>query len=73
MNARKLARIAAARAETVRLLFAAQAYAFDLQKPAQIAYYTAHIAALDARAAGSRTVECPRPDLAKWDTMRCES
>jgi hypothetical protein len=61
--------IAIARAQTVVALEKALRYSHDLQKPAQIDYYRAHIAHLDKLAAGE-PCEKAKVDMANWNVVR---
>lgn len=65
MTAERTRRIAEARAETVRHLAKAESYSRENQKPAQIAFYKAHIEYLDALARGEQA-EAPRPQ-GNWE------
>jgi hypothetical protein len=61
------ARIADARAETARHLEKALRHSPDLQKPAQIEFYRAHIAYLDHLAAGVACERAKAPTREQWD------
>lgn len=65
MTAERTRRIADARAETVAKLAKAEAYSHEFQKPAQIAFYKAHIEYLDALARGEE-VTPPKP-VGDWN------
>lgn len=72
MNASNmLRRINDARIETLAKLERAQSYSSDFQKPAQIAFYVAHIAYLDKLAAGEHA-EPAIADTKNWDVMQCQ-
>lgn len=63
-------RINQAIVETADLLNKALAYSPDMQKPAQVAFYRAHINYLAAKRDGRDTTP-PKADLANWDVTRC--
>jgi hypothetical protein len=69
LTAERLKRIAEARAETVRHLEKQESYSHDLQKPAKIEFYRAHIAYLDALAAGQPATHAVA-DRVNWDSTR---
>ena len=63
-------KIAKAIVETADLLNKAESYSRDMQKPAQIAFYRAHIEYLVAKREG-RDIAPPKADRANWDVTRC--
>lgn len=65
-----LNRVARAKAETNELLTAALRYSAPFRKPAQIEFYRAHIAYLEALAAGEPCTP-PTADLENWHVTAC--
>lgn len=70
MTTSTLNRIKQAAKETQSKLDKALSYSYDFQKPEQISFYHAHLLYLD-QLVKSSTVMAPKPNLNKWDRIRC--